>query len=230
MFDMSNHRGMACMILAAGLVAGCGNAGGDKNDEEPAVIEEVANPNRLPCESPTVVIRDEQLVLDTEFRSGEGELVVRYSVTNRRANDVYLTTHISMSGSPVRAEGYGVMPRSDGVVEVGKRHYAQPDECPIRFFVAPTPPSLTRVAPGANFSQEFRVPKPLRVDYTFAVGDGTDVAPMPAAPYPVVFCLGVVPPAVPDPRLAPDSTDPVYDSTDFLLDEQRNLCSEKFVI
>ncbi|QLY29149.1 hypothetical protein H0264_28180 [Nocardia huaxiensis] len=131
--------------------------------------------------------QDDTIGLEADFRTSGADLIVRYSVTNHRAEAVF-------AAERGNAGAYNLVPRSDKVIEISRRNYAVGGQCPVLVYEVPAPPTVARIEPGESLAREFAVPIPFQINhpYRLTVGDG-HLSALPDRPYPVVFCIGVGP-------------------------------------
>ncbi|MFD3509307.1 hypothetical protein [Nocardia sp. NPDC058666] len=146
-------------------------------------------------------------------------------MTNRRSEPLYVAARI-----PDPDGGYGVpqhyvIPRSDGVVEISKRFFRVVD-CPV-LRARPVPvATFLRVEPGATLTEQFPVALPLTTIHPEGPLNNGELAPMPARPDRIVFCVGLVPPVPADPKPFEEDGEQRYGYRDFDTDAQTHLCSD----
>lgn len=205
--------------LAVGLCLGCGVP--PESTSRP-VTTTVPNPDPAKCEERVVITQDDSIEMDTEFIASADQLTIRFHVTNHRDDDIYFANRPnSTTGSA------NLVPRSDGVVEISRRQYWAP-ECPVLLYAPPPRPDTVRVRPHQTVTEEFDVPVPFVGSHPLLGDDDDYLAPMPPRPYRAVFCIGVVPTVVDQPRQQEHSN--LYEAMDFDFDKQVNVCSPAHIV
>lgn len=211
------RRSSTCTPLLGALVVGlCLACGGPTASTSRPVTTTVPNPDPAQCEESLVVTSDDSVEMTTEFIVSPDRLTIRFEVTNHRDTDIYFAHRANSTiGSA------NVVPRSDGVVEISRRKYTAP-ECPVLLYAPPPLPATFRVQPNQTVNEEFEVPLPFAGNHPLLADDDDFLAPMPTRPYRTVFCTGLVPPAVDQPRQQQHSN--LYEAKDFDFDKQVNIC------
>ncbi|MEU4649444.1 hypothetical protein [Nocardia fluminea] len=212
---MIRHSSTCTPLLAALVVGLCMACGCPTVSTSRSVTTTVSNPDPAKCEESLVVTSDDSVEMTTEFVVSPDRLTIRFQVTNHRDTDIYFANRANSTiGSA------NLVPRSDGVVEISRREYTAP-ECPVLLYAPPPLPATLRVQPNQMVNEKLDVPLPFAGNHPLLADDDL-LAPMPTRPYRTVFCTGLVPPAVDQPRQQQPSN--LYEATDFDFDKQVNIC------